>query len=93
MKAVTSIEHDKVWYNKCLHEIHSENTRLLHVSLNLNGAYTKAATITGEKYNILLVNGRKRVQCIFDNYENFTDDGVIILDDLEREDIRTQLNS
>jgi hypothetical protein len=51
----------------------------------LGDAYVKAVQSTGEHYNIIIVDGRNRVKCANFAVDYLTSDGVLILDNSERE--------
>lgn len=82
--SVTSIEHDKRWYEK-VKERSSANAELIFCELERNGDYAKKAGALGRKFDIIIVDGRDRVRCCQYSIEALTPGGVIVLDDSERE--------
>lgn len=83
VKAVTSVEHDQSWHDKLHHSMPS-NVTLIHKELSYNGTYSRAS-IQPEKFDIIIVDGRDRVNCLKQSIHALTDNGVIVLDDSERE--------
>ena len=58
---------------------------MLFVNLEKNGEYAKKAVLTGNKYDIIIVDGRDRVNCCIHSIEALTAKGVVVLDDSERD--------
>lgn len=82
--SVYSVEHDKDWFDKSS-KIDATNITMIHCDLQPGGAYSKSATATGKKFHIIIVDGRDRVNCCKEAVHALTEDGVIVLDDSERE--------
>lgn len=83
-KQVVSVEHDKNWYEKMLQEKPS-NTEIIFCELETNGEYAQKAKNLNQKFDLIIVDGRDRVNCCLQCLEGLTDNGVVILDDSERE--------
>jgi hypothetical protein len=81
---VTVVEHDKDWYER-LKSLIPSNVTLLYNELDYNGIYCRAVKRTGKKYDIIIVDGRDRVNCIKNSLTALKKNGVIILDDSERD--------
>jgi hypothetical protein len=81
---VESVEHDIAWYEKAKGGL-PENAQLFFCELSPNGDYSKYASGRHKKYDMIIVDGRDRVNCCINNLNALKDDGVIILDDSERE--------
>lgn len=85
VKQVVAIEHDKKWYKKIQNSIKKRGIKNIKLIFNpLNDEYTNYINKTTKKYNIIIVDGRKRVDSIYNSLDNLTKDGVIILDDSQR---------
>lgn len=82
-KSVTSVEHDKAWFEKNA-SINLPNVAMIHCELTPGGPYSKSAITTGKKFNIIIVDGRDRVNCCKESIHSLTEDGIIVLDDSER---------
>jgi hypothetical protein len=83
VNSVTSVEHDKDWYIKILSK-KNNNVNLLFVQLETNGKYCRSALSGKSRFHIIIVDGEDRVNCIFNSLDSLERNGVIILDDSER---------
>jgi len=83
--SVTAVEHDKAWYERNA-AIRIPNVEMIYCGLVRGGAYSKSAVTTGKKFNIIIVDGRDRVNCCKESVLSLTEDGVIVLDNSERPD-------
>lgn len=84
VKYVTAVEHDFDWFNTIKNKI-PENVTINYISLNDGDNYIKFATNQNCTYNIIIVDGRHRVNCIINSIDALAEDGIIILDDSEVE--------
>jgi hypothetical protein len=80
-----TIEHDKRWFENLLENI-PENVQLKHCELQYGGDYCKTIVSTDSKYSMIIEDGRERVNCILNSTSSLSKDGVLILDDSEREE-------
>ena len=83
VKNITSLEHDKMWYEQG-RKNKPRNAELIYCELDENGNYCRGAKNTKQKFNIIIVDGRDRVNCCIQSIDSLSDDGVLILDDSER---------
>ena len=83
-KRVVSVEHDKAWYNKIINE-KATNAEIIFVELKPDGEYSRKAKLLNEKFDIIIVDGRDRINCCKHSVEALSENGVLILDDSERE--------
>ncbi|MES2417327.1 MAG: FkbM family methyltransferase [Bacteroidota bacterium] len=84
VRRVVSVEHDEEWYHKLLTQ-KVTNAEMIFCRLDMAGAYCKKAASLPEKFDIIIVDGRDRVNCCKQGINGLTDRGVIVLDDSERE--------
>lgn len=84
VKSITSVEHDKYWYEK-LSMLVSGKVNLKWTELDYGGKYCRKASETGVKYDIIVVDGRDRVNCCIHGFSALTDSGIVILDDSDRQ--------
>lgn len=84
VKRVVSVEHDESWYRK-LSGKKIENAQLIFCRLDMGGLYSKKAASLNEKFDVIIVDGRDRVNCCIHAINALTEHGVIVLDDSERE--------
>jgi hypothetical protein len=83
VRAVTSVEYDEKW----LHIIKSQlpdNVNIIFKQQDVDGDYCRVINSTGEKYDVVIVDGRDRVNCIKQSISALTSKGVILLDDSQR---------
>ncbi|MEE1884663.1 FkbM family methyltransferase [Pedobacter flavus] len=81
--SVVSVEHDKEWFEKVKKESPS-NAEIIFCALSKNGEYSKMAKSTQHKFDLIIVDGRDRVNCCINSVEALSESGVIVLDDSER---------
>ncbi len=84
---VVSVEHDKAWFDK-MNKTVPPNSEMIYAKLKYEGDYCRMPVIKGNKYNIIIVDGRDRVNCCKNCLSALTEDGVVVLDDSEREDYK-----
>ena len=83
---VVSVEHDKEWYDKIeKSEDKPENSELIYTELVRGGDYCQMPIKLEEKFDIIIVDGRDRVNCCKQAVEALSPGGVVVLDDSERE--------
>jgi len=78
---IISVEHDKNWYDKMKKKL--TKTKLIY--RNLDDNYPKVILEFNEKFDLIIIDGRKRVKCIKNSILKLSDEGVLILDDSHRE--------
>lgn len=83
--SVTSVEHDKAWFERNSN-MKLPNVELIYCKLVRGGDYSKSAVKTNKKFNIIIVDGRDRVNCCKESLQSLTENGVIVLDNSERAD-------
>jgi hypothetical protein len=77
------VEHDEAWYQKILHDKPS-NAEMIFTKLERGGEYAKKAALLNEKFDLIIVDGRDRVNCCIHSVNALSPNGVVILDDSER---------
>lgn len=81
---ISSLEHDKAWYETGLKN-KPQNADLIFCELDADGNYCRGAINTKQKFDIIIIDGRDRVNCCLQSIEALKEDGILILDDSERE--------
>ncbi len=79
---VIAVESDKVWM-EILGKHIAKNTSLYFEEVS-SFEYVHKAAMLKEKFDIIVVDGRRRVECIKNSYNVLTDRGVLILDNSDR---------
>ena len=81
---ITTVEHNQDWYEHLKASV-PDNCNLVFRELEYGGDYSRTATDMGKEYDIILVDGRDRVNCATHSASAVGTSGVIIFDDFERE--------
>ena len=76
---IVSLEHDKEWFEKLKGKMPA-NARLIFKELQTNGEYAGYISETTEKYDIIVVDGRDRVNCVKKSVHSLSATGVLIFD-------------
>lgn len=82
---VTSVDHDKFWYDKIKSTMPS-NVNLFYSELVDGGDYCNYAVKTKKLYDIIIVDGMERVDCAINNVDALKPSGIVIIDDTERDE-------
>ncbi len=82
--SVTSVEHDKAWYEKVKKD-NPANAEMIFAELETNGAYSHMAATQQKPFDIVIVDGRDRINCCKNSLAALSDAGVMVLDDSERD--------
>jgi hypothetical protein len=80
---VTSVEHSLEWYSTLKPKVPS-NVDYLYCELVTDGEYCRTALNTGNKYDVIVIDGRDRVNCAKNCLNALSDEGVIIWDNSDR---------
>lgn len=83
VQKVVSCEHDRAWYERIAPKVPA-NVTLRHIELERGGEYCRAAAQSGELFDVLVVDGRDRVNCIHHSLAALKPEGVIIWDNSDR---------
>jgi len=83
VQKVISCEHDKDWYEKMIVNL-PDNVQLNYISLKYNGEYSKKILEYQNEFDIIVIDGRDRVNCALNCINALKRDGVIIWDDTSR---------
>lgn len=83
VKEVISVEHDQNWYQKISPTI-PQNVNLIHINLEYGGAYSKKIGEFDQKFDIVVIDGRDRVNCAINAVRGLKPEGVIIWDNTDR---------
>jgi len=82
LKYIKSIEHDTFWHNNLI--LNSpKNADICLINLEYEN-YETAILKEQQNYDLILIDGRRRVKCIKNAVQKLSKNGVIILDDSER---------
>ncbi len=82
VKEVISVEHEKAWADRISAQLASGSQVILR---ELNGGYVEEITQHGT-FDIVIIDGRQRVKCLYQCLNSLAPTGVIIWDNSERDD-------
>jgi hypothetical protein len=83
---VTSVEYNKSWYEE-INKSKPDNVQLIYQEIEPDGKYCRTINYDpGQEYDIVVVDGRARVECAKMALAKISSSGVIILDDAHREE-------
>ena len=84
--AVTSVEHDRAWYEEVRRMAPGHVTLLYRAT---GPGYWDAAAETGGPYDLIVVDGMERARCLASAVRALAPGGVVLLDDAHREAYRS----
>ena len=84
VKTVTSVEYDEKWFD-VIQPIVPSGVKLIFKKQDVDGDYCRAIGSTDEQYDIVIDDGRDRVNCIKQSIAALSPSGVILLDDSQRD--------
>ncbi len=83
VNTVVTVEHSLAWYEKLKIKVPG-NVQLLYKKLVENGEYSRFAANSKMKFDIIIIDGEDRSNCVVNSLSALKEDGVMILDDSER---------
>lgn len=83
-KSVVSVEHDRNWFEKSS-KLNLRNVEMIQCDLQAGGEYCQSAERAGKLFHIIIVDGRDRVNCCRQSVDALTQNGIVVLDDSERD--------
>ena len=84
VKKIISIEHDATWFEFVKDMINENNSEIYFKELSYGGAYS-SSILEYSDVDIVLIDGRDRVNCAKNAVTQLSSKGIIILDDSQRE--------
>ena len=81
--SVISCEYDKEWYDFVL-KTAPHNAKIIYIAEDEDGDYCRTIHTTDLTFDLILIDGRDRLNCIEQSIDRLTDRGVILLDDTHR---------
>lgn len=85
--AVTSVEYDEDWLQLIKSDM-PENVNLIYKEKDIDGDYCRVIGITNKQYDVVIIDGRDRVNCVKQSIPALSSKGIILLDDSHRERYR-----
>ena len=87
VSSIVSCEHYLVWYESFKKNIPS-NVEYIYCELVDGGEYSKVIKRYQNIFDIIIIDGRDRVNCIKNSLGALTDNGIVIVDNTERDAYR-----
>lgn len=79
----TSVEYNKEWYDRMNEQLSAlEEIELIYRPLSDN--YTDVIQEQTAPFDLIIIDGRERVQCAINAFDHLKDDGILLLDDSSR---------
>lgn len=88
--SVTSVENNKEWYEKFKEK--PNNVTIYYKEIEYTNEYSRFTKTLDIKFDMIIIDGRNRVNCIKNSLDSLTETGVLILDDSERVDYKTAID-
>jgi len=82
---VVSCEHDKTWYDVMKDRV-PPNVDYMLIELNGDGRYANAVADKPDPFDVVVIDGRDRVNCAMASLSALKPDGVIVWDNSDRPD-------
>ena len=88
---VTSVEHSHFWYDQLKDKI-PDNVKLIFTELDYDGNYCRSIALNQQSYDVVVIDGRDRVNCMKQGIDHLSVQGVILLDDANRDEYIEGIN-
>jgi hypothetical protein len=88
---IVSCEHDREWYQQVLETLPT-NATLYFFALEYGGAYCQKISKYSNHFDIVVIDGRDRINCARNSLSALKSNGVIVWDNSDREEYREGLN-
>ena len=88
---VISIEYDKTWFDLMGAKV-PNNVSLIFREKDIDGEYCRTINEFKQKFDVIIVDGRDRVNCVKQAITRLTPGGVVILDDSSRKKYQQAIN-
>ena len=89
---IVSVEHSKEWYDTLIKKV-ADNVKLILTKSDNDNDYVGCLGSTNKKFDIIFIDGIHRCECCVASLEFLTNKGVIVLDDSEREEYNSGIES
>ncbi len=90
VKVVYSVEHDKEWFDSIKNDVES-NVNIEFKVLDNTSGYEESVHLSRKSFDIIIVDGRRRVKCVSQGIKALNENGILVLDDAEREQYKDAL--
>lgn len=84
---VVSVEYDRNWYELVKKQV-PENVEVIFKEKDIDGDYCRTVLAAGDEYDVIVVDGRDRCNCLKQSILALKSGGVLVLDDSQRDRYR-----
>ncbi len=84
VRSVISVEYNRNWLSLMDSKI-PDNVSLIYREKDVDGSYCRSITEFNQEFDVVIVDGRDRVNCVKQAMGKLSKTGVIILDDSDRQ--------
>jgi len=84
VKTVTSVEYDENWFSEMQSTL-PKNVELIFCEKDIDGDYCRVIQAKQQLFDIVIIDGRDRVNCLIQSLSCLSGQGVILLDDSHRQ--------
>ena len=84
VNSITAVENDKEWYKK-IKTLLPVNAELIYKGLRYDGDYSREVLNQERQFDIIIIDGRDRVNSVKSSIKKLKKDGIIIFDNSELE--------
>ena len=82
VRSIKSVENDEKWFNNISSRLPVNAKAVLQTDIN-DGDYSKEVLKDGKKYQIIIIDGRDRNNCVKYSLQQLADDGIIVYDNTQ----------
>lgn len=91
VKQIISVENDEDWF-KVVSKLLPANAKLIYIKSDIDGEYCRSIINQNNKFNIIIIDGRDRINSIKFSVNQLTDDGIIVFDNSQIEKYKEGLD-
>jgi hypothetical protein len=85
VKNIISCEHDREWFER-MKSAAPSNASLHHIELEYGGAYSQKISEYRNKFDVIVIDGRDRVNCAKNCLSALKENGVVVWDNSDRDE-------
>ncbi len=83
VKQIIAVEHDSNWIKQIEPKL-PLNAKVIYKELDVNGEYAGTSSMSGSKFDLVIIDGRDRNNCIYRSIDTLSSKGVFVFDNTQR---------
>ena len=91
VRDVVSVEYDQIWLDH-IKSTMPDNVELVYRDKDSDGDYCRTISSVGNSFDVVIVDGRDRVNCVREAFTQLKKGGVVVLDDSGRDRYQEAFN-